>query len=131
VKGHGEEKNAGLVTRNLLSKTNKTLGVRTMKTQLISLTAVALLLMVQNASAAIFVHAGPVTVGIRPAAVRPIHNHWGYIPPVVTRPVTPVIRPIIAPAPVLTPAAAAIRAARIRNAIEREVQEGIENALNN
>jgi hypothetical protein len=103
-----------------------------MKTQLISLTAVALLCVAQNASAAIFVHAGPVHVGIgRPAVVRPIHNHWGYIPPVVARPVTPVVRPIIAPAPALTPAARAIRATRIRNAIEQEVQEGVENALNN
>jgi len=48
-----------------------------MKTQLITLTAVAMLWMAQNATAAIVVHAGPVHVGIgRPAAVRPIHNHW-------------------------------------------------------
>jgi hypothetical protein len=105
-----------------------------MKTQLLSLSAAALLLMACNAKAAVFVHAGPVHVGIGHAAVRPIHPYWGYAAPVVARPVTPVIRPVIAPAPALSPTAAeirAIRAARIRNAIEQEVQESVQNALNN
>ncbi|MGW8256244.1 MAG: hypothetical protein ACWGMZ_02040 [Thermoguttaceae bacterium] len=116
-----------------------------MKTQLISLSVVALLWMASSASAAIFVHAGPVHVGIRPSLARPVYRHWHapviahrpvgpVVRPVIApvpRPVAPVIRPVIAPAPRLSPAAAALRAARIRHAIQEEVQKGIENALNN
>ena len=94
-----------------------------MKSFLISLVVSGAFLACSTASAAVFVHAGPVNVAVgrpvgrvyRPAAVRPIVP----APVVVARPAA------ILPAPAITPA----RVYWHRQAVRHAIHERIEDAL--
>jgi hypothetical protein len=107
-----------------------------MKTYLIPLSLAAALWLGSNASAAIFVHAGPVHVGIGRPVARSFYAHrpvYFRPTPVVVRPAAPIYRPVLAPAPIVNSstlqAARELRAARIRNAIHEETQQAVQDAL--
>lgn len=106
-----------------------------MKTFLTTLAIVCALSVGSTATAGVFVHAGPVSVGIGRPAVRHYWPHaYGVVRPVVARPVVAVPAPAIVPAPALTPYQRYLRrqaaANAIHNTIENAVEEGLQNAAN-
>jgi hypothetical protein len=107
-----------------------------MKTLLISLTVASVMLVGSVASAAVVVHAGPVHVGVgvgrRP--IHPVHVHRPVLARPVVRPVVvpvvpPAVAPVPAPHPVVGVSARIVRARRILNAIQEEVEEEVQEAL--
>jgi hypothetical protein len=117
-----------------------------MKTRFAILALVGALCAASSASAAIGVRVGPVRVGV--GVRRPVYRPVVAPRPVVARPAVVAPRPVVVPAPlppvVTAPTEvappgeslpvnaakrAAIRAARIRHAIDQQVAEAVEDAL--
>jgi hypothetical protein len=117
-----------------------------MKTRFVMLALVGALCAASSASAAIRIGVGPVRVGV--GVGRPVYRPVVAPRPVVARPPVVVPRPVVMPAPlppVVTTSTevtapsdtlptnaalrAAIRAARIRHAIDAEVKEAVDDAL--
>jgi hypothetical protein len=112
-----------------------------MKTLLYSLVMAGVLGFGSEASARVVVHVGPVHVGVGRVA-RPAVVHRRHV--AARRVVRSAVRPVVVPAPqVVVPAppaasvpaaealhaARALRAERISNAIQQEVEERVEDAL--
>jgi hypothetical protein len=84
------------------------------------------MLLGSTASAAIFVHAGPVRV----AVARPYYRHYAHVRPVIAAPLAPL--PVVAPvAPVVAPLPPAVLPGAALTPAERaEIRETIRGARN-
>lgn len=103
-----------------------------MKTLFASLAVVLALAVASTASAGVFVHAGPVSVGVGG------YRHYYHPRPVVARPVVarpvmarPVVAPVVVPAPAYVAPSAASSPGWLDRSERRELRAEIRQAIQN
>lgn len=94
-----------------------------MKSLLMSLVVSSACLVAANASAGVFVHAGPVHVAVG----RPIGHVYAVHRPVVVRPIVPArVSVSVSPYTVITPAERAEIRSEVRDARNRAIRDAID-----